>query len=152
MATVLPLKTAWIADILSQASQRRRDIQRQRCWKRGSGDDQRVWDYDTTVRSFNAVSALCVTIERQGSTLTWTVWKAIGGSAPIAKSSKFVRRAHSRTAFDCERRQSYAFSHRGAHFCLKGGWQKRERFDVAGAVNHQSPAAKATNSDRCGRA
>ena len=46
MATVLlPLRTAWIADILSQASPR--DIQRQRCWKRGSGDGQRLWDYFT---------------------------------------------------------------------------------------------------------
>ena len=44
MATVLPLRTAWIADILSQASLR--DVQRQRCWKRGSGDGQRLslWD------------------------------------------------------------------------------------------------------------
>ena len=44
MATVLPLRTAWIADIfLSQASLR--DVERQRCWKRGSGDGQRLWDY-----------------------------------------------------------------------------------------------------------
>ena len=55
METVLPLSTAWIADILSQASLR--DVQRQRCWKRGSGDGQRRWDYDTTERSFNAISA-----------------------------------------------------------------------------------------------
>ena len=45
MATVLPLRTAWIADILSQASLR--DAERQRCWKRGSGDGQRLWDYFT---------------------------------------------------------------------------------------------------------
>ena len=45
MATVLPLRTAWIADILSQASQH--DVERQRCWKRGSGDGQRLWDYCT---------------------------------------------------------------------------------------------------------
>ena len=54
METVLPLRTAWIADILSQASLR--DVHRQRCWKRGSGDGQRRWDYDTTERSFNAIS------------------------------------------------------------------------------------------------
>ena len=36
MATVLPLRTAWIADILSQASLC--DVERQRCWKPGSGD------------------------------------------------------------------------------------------------------------------
>ena len=52
-----------IADILSQASLR--DEQRQRCWKRGSGDGQRLslWDYGTTDRSFNVVA-------RRGSTLT----------------------------------------------------------------------------------
>ena len=45
MAPVLPLRTAWKADILSQAF--RRDVQRQRCWKRGSGDGQRLWNYCT---------------------------------------------------------------------------------------------------------
>ena len=47
-----------------------RDVQRQRCCKRGSGDGQRLsLDYGTTERSFNAV-------ERRGSTLTWTVCTA----------------------------------------------------------------------------
>ena len=45
MAPVLPLRTTWIADILSQASLR--DVERQRCWKRGSGDGQKLWDYCT---------------------------------------------------------------------------------------------------------
>ena len=76
MAMVLPLRTAWIlmADVLSQASLR--DVERQRCWKRGSGDGQRLWDYFTARLSdlqFNAV-------DKRGSTLTWTVCKAIGGS------------------------------------------------------------------------
>ena len=66
MATVLPLRTAWIADVLSQAPLR--DVQRQRCWKRGRGDGQRRWDYDTTERSFNAVCALWIAVERRGST------------------------------------------------------------------------------------
>ena len=38
MATVLPLRTALIADILSQASLH--NVQRQRCWKRRSGEGQ----------------------------------------------------------------------------------------------------------------
>ena len=88
MATVLPLRTAWIADILSQASLR--DVERQRCSKRGSGDGQRWWDYDTTERSFNAVSALCIAVERRGSTLTWTVCKAIGGSRYTVERQIFV--------------------------------------------------------------
>ena len=45
MATVLPLRTACITDMLSRASLR--DVERQRCWKRGSGDGQRLWDYFT---------------------------------------------------------------------------------------------------------
>ena len=45
MAPVLPLRTALIADILSQASLC--DVERQRCWKRGSGDGQRLWEYFT---------------------------------------------------------------------------------------------------------
>ena len=51
MATVLPLRTAWIADILSQAFLR--DVQRQRCRKRGtcSGDGQSLWDYCTALLS-----------------------------------------------------------------------------------------------------
>ena len=64
MAMVLPLRTAWIADILSPASLR--DVERQRCWKRGSGDGQRLWDYITARLSnlqFNAV-------DKRGSTLT----------------------------------------------------------------------------------
>ena len=46
-------------------------FQRQRCWKRGSGDGQRLslYHYCTTEQSFNAV-------ERWGSTLTWTVCTA----------------------------------------------------------------------------
>ena len=58
------LRTAWIADILSQASLR--DVERQRCWKRDSGDGQRLWDYFTARLSdlqFNAV-------DKRGSTLT----------------------------------------------------------------------------------
>ena len=44
MAPILPLRTAWIADILLQASLR--DVQRQRCWKRGacSGYGLSLWD------------------------------------------------------------------------------------------------------------
>ena len=43
-----------------------RDVERHRCWKRGSGDGQRLWDYFTARLSdlqFNAV-------DKRGSTLT----------------------------------------------------------------------------------
>ena len=41
--SVLPLRTGWIANIISQASLP--GLERQRCWKRGSGDGRRFWDY-----------------------------------------------------------------------------------------------------------
>ena len=52
----------WIVLMLSPIV---RDVQRQRCWKRGSGDGQRLrlYDYSTPERSFNAV-------ERRVSALT----------------------------------------------------------------------------------
>ena len=46
---------------------------------------------------------------------------------PIGRNGKFVRRAYSRRALDCEKMTVlYAFSHRGAHLCLRGDWGKRE--------------------------
>ena len=83
---------------------------------------------------------------------------------PIARSGKFVRRAFSRRALDCEKDDGltcmyvfslmYAFSHRdrGAHFCLRGGWGKRGDLTWHPAVKHQRPAAKTTNSNCCDRA
>ena len=45
---------------------------------------------------------------------------------PIARSSKFAGRVYSRRALDCGKTTVlYAFSHHGAHFCLRGGWGKR---------------------------
>ena len=61
MYDVLIRGERWIGLMLSPIV---RDVQRQRCCKRGSGDGQRLsLDYGTTERSFNAV-------ERRGSTLT----------------------------------------------------------------------------------
>ena len=77
---------------------------------------------------------------------------------PIARSGKFVRRASSRRALDCEKDDGltcvYAFSHRdhGAHFCLRRGWGKRGDLTRHPAVKHQRPAAKTTNSNCCDRA
>ena len=76
---------------------------------------------------------------------------------PIARSGKFVRRAYSRRALDCEKDDGltcmYAFSHRdhGAHLCLRGGWGKRVDLTWHPAVKHQRPAAKTTNSNCCDR-
>ena len=54
MYDVLIRVERWIVLMLSPFVS---DVQRQRCWKRGSGDGQRLslYDYSTTERSFNAV-------------------------------------------------------------------------------------------------
>ena len=91
----------WIVLMLSPIV---RDVQRQRCSKRGSGDGQRLslYDYGTTERSFHAV-------ERWGSTLTCTVC-----TAADSEERQIVRRAYSRRALDCEKDDGltcmYAFS------------------------------------------
>ena len=222
---VLPLRTAWIADILSQASLR--DGERQRCWKRGSGDGQSLGDYFTArlsdlsmpltseVRRLPEPSArpsaaadseerqiwtTCLFAESVGLCLCFlpscAMYKdnAVGyvvaetgrdlvfmitaqlsdlsmplkgevrrsrvksARQPIATSGKFVRRAYSRRALDCEKDDGltcmYAFSHRdhGAHFCLRGGWGKRVDLTWHPAVKNQRPPAKTTNSNCCDRA
>ena len=143
--TVLICGESWIV-LMAMLSPIVCDVQRQCCWKRGSGDGQRLspYDYGTTERSFNAV-------ERRGSTLTWTVC-----TAADSKERQICTpwRAYSRRELDCEtsRQRSYAFSHRGAHFCLRGGWEKRGDLMWQSAVKHQRPAAKTTNINCCDRA
>ena len=127
-----------------------RDVQRQRCSKRGSGDGQRLspYDYGTTERSFHA-------FERWGSTLTCTVCTAADSEErQICTTCLFAE-----SVGLWKRRRSYctgmyAFSHRdrGAHFCLRGGWGKRGDLTWHPAVKHQRPAAKTTNSNCCDRA
>ena len=90
----------------------RMSVKRQRCWKRGSGDGQRLslYDYGTTERSFNAV-------ERWVSTLTWTVCTAADSEErQICTTCLFAEDV------GLWKDDGLAFSHRGAHFCLRGGW------------------------------
>ena len=150
MATVLPLRTAWIADILSQASLR--DVQRQHCWKRGSRGGQRLWDYSTTERSFNVVSALCVAVERQGSMLTMNCLQG-HRRQPIAKSGKFVRGLFA-DSVGLQNDDGLVLSLIVEHTSrsLRGVLGRGRDLTWQPAVTHQSPAAKATNRDSCNRA
>ena len=223
MAMVLPLRTAWIADILSQASLR--GVERQRCWKRGSGDFRTTLRHhwaifssmpltgevrrspEPSARSSAAVDSeerqICTTclfaksvglclcflpscamykdnavrnvVAEMGRDLVFMITARLSDLSmplkgevrrspvqsarqPIARSGKFVRRAYSRRALDCEKDDGltcmYAFSHRdrGAHFCLRGGWGERGDLTWHPAVKHQRPAAKTTNSNCCDRA
>ena len=77
-----------------------RDVQRQRCCKRGSGDGQRLsLDYGTYLRLSDLSMPLKGEVRRSPEQ---------SARQPIARSGKFVRRAYSRGALDC----AYAFSHR----------------------------------------
>ena len=50
---------------------------------------------------------------------------------PIARNGKFVRRAYSPRALDCEKSTVlYAFSYRGAHVCLRGDLGIRGRGEI----------------------
>ena len=138
---------AWIADFLSQASLR--DVQRQHCWKRGCGDGQRLWDYGTSERS-SMPFQLCA------SPLKGEVRRSPEPSARPLAAGRIAKAAN---LYDVlipgqrcivKRRRSYAFSHCGAHFCLRGGVGGRGRdLTWQHAVKHQSPAARAINGDSC---
>ena len=232
VATVLPLRTAWIADILSQASLR--DVKRQRCWKRGtcSGDGQSLWDYCTARlsdplvpltgevrpahlnrRSTRPLAAadsegrqICTTclfaesvglclcflpscamykdnvvgnvVAETGRDLVFMttarmsdlsmplkgeVQRSPEQSAwqPIARSSKFVRRASSRRALGCEETTVLCFLPSWSPLLFEKGLGEEGRFDGEGRFDvasrsetpiHQRPAAKTTNINCCDRA
>ena len=179
MALALPLRTAWIADILLQASLR--DVERQRCWKRGSGDFGTTLRHDWAIFSSmpltgevrrspepfarpwaaadseeRQICTTCLFAESDGLCLCFLPWCAMykdnavrnvaaeidrdlvfmitarlsdlsmplkgevrrspvqSARQPIARSGKFVRRAYSRRALECEKDDGltcmYAFS------------------------------------------
>ena len=84
-----------------------RDVQKQRCWKRGirSGDGQTLSLYDYTARLSDLSMPLKGEVRRSS---------VQSARQPIARSGKFVRRAYSRRALDCEKDDGltcmYAFS------------------------------------------
>ena len=121
-----------------------RDVQRQRCCKRGCGDG-RDFVFMTTARLSDLSMLLKGEVQRSPEQ---------SARQPIARSGKFSRRAHSPRALDCEKTtvSCFSLSHREAHCCLRGGWGKRGDLTWQPAVNHQIPAAKTTNSNCCDRA
>ena len=226
MATVLPLRTAWIADILSQASLR--DVERQRCWKRGSGDGQRLWDYFTArlsdlsmsltseVRRSPEPSArpsaaadseerqICTTclfaesvglclcflpscamykdnavgnvVAEMGRDLVFMITARLSelsiplkrevrrspvqsARQPIARSGKFVRRAYSRRALDCELEKDDGLTCMCVspivimeHTSVERGLGKEGLFDVASRSETPKTSCQTTNSNCCDRA
>ena len=73
-----------------------RDVQRQRCSKCGSGDGQRLslYDYIITARLSDLSMPLKGEVRRS---------PVQSARQPIARSGKFVRRAYSRRALNCEK-------------------------------------------------
>ena len=96
MATVLPLRMAWVADILSQASPR--DVKRQRCCKRGSGDGRRRAETGRDCGTMARQSDLPMPFKRHASPLKGEVRSSLDPSArPSAaadsENGKFVSTA-----------------------------------------------------------
>ena len=88
---------------------------------------------------------------------TWTVCTV--GDSELAIGCREERQTCttclSQRALDCEKTtvlHAYAFSHRGAHLCLRGDWGKRGDLTWQPAVKHQNPPAKTTNSNSCDHA
>ena len=127
-----------------------RDVQRQCCWKRGSGDGQRLWDYGTTERSF----ILRFRIVRYP-------WKASFDAhldrlrmqghrrQLIAKSGKLYV-SISRQRWIVKRRRYMPAPVVELHLCLRGGTRLGEegRFDVAARSDTPKPSCQ----NRCDRA
>ena len=81
----------WIVLMLSPIV---RDVQRQRCWKRGSGDGQKLSLYDKSARLSDLSMPLKGEVRRSPEQ---------SARQPIARSGKFVRRANSRRALGREK-------------------------------------------------
>ena len=219
MAMVLPLRTAWIADILSQASLR--DVERQRCWKRSSGNFGTTLRHDWAIFSSMPLTGevrrspepsarpsaaadseerqICTTcffaesvglclcflpscamykdnavrnvVAEMGRDLVFMITERLSDLSlllkgevrrspvqsarqPTARSGKFVRRAYSRRALDCEKDDGLTCMY--AFWCMlspivivehtsvwEGGWGKRGRFDVAS--RSQTPKTSCQN-------
>ena len=126
-----------------------RDVQRQRCWKRGSGDGQRLslYDHGTTELSFNAV-------ERRGLTLNLN---SLHGSRLRGTANLYdvLIRGEHRRALDCEKSMVlYAFSSTRLFERGLGDPGKRGDLTWQPAVKHQNhlPKPQLKNSNSCDRA
>ena len=119
-----------------------RDVQRQRCWKRGSGDGQilSLYDYGTTERFFNAVNFMKGEVRRSPEQST---------RQPIARSGKFVRRAYLRRALDCEKTTVLCFLPSWSTLLFERGLGEEGRFDVAARSETPKPSCQSHNSNCC---
>ena len=98
-----------------------RDVQRQRCWKRSNGDGQRLV-FMTMARLSDFSTPLKGEIRRSPEQ---------SARQPIARSSKFVRRAYSRRALDCEKMTVLCFLPSWSTLLFERGLGEEGRFDVA---------------------
>ena len=108
-------------------------FQRQRCWKRGSGDGQRLslYDYCTTERSFH--------VERRGSTLTWTVCTAADSEEQQICTTCLFK---SRRALDCEKTTVLCFLPSWNTLVFERGLGEEGRFDVAARGETPKPSCQ----------
>ena len=121
-----------------------RNVQRQRCCKRGSGDSMadgmgRDSVFMTTARMSDLSMPLKGEVRRSPEQ---------SARQPLARSSKFARRAYSRRAVDCEKMTILCFFPTWSTLLFERGWGKRGDLTWQPAVKHQRPAAKTTNSNK----
>ena len=148
-ATVLPLRTTWIADSFHK---RPCTMYKDNAhgWKYGSGDGQRLGlRHDWAI--FHIPFPHC------GSSLKGEVRRSPGPSArpSAAANSEELQswRVYSWTALDCEKTMVLCFLPSWSTLLFERELQgKRGDLTRQPAVKHQSPAAKTTNSNSCDHA
>ena len=168
MYDVLIRGDRWIVLMLSPIV---RGVHQQRCWKRGSGDGQRLslYDYGMTERRVglclcflplcvmhndNAVGNVVAETGRVFMTtarlsdlsmpLKGEVRRSPEQSAwqPIARSGKFVGRPSSRRALGCEETAVSCFAPWWSTLLFERGLGEEGRFDVASRSQTQKPTCQ----------
>ena len=104
-----------------------RDVQRQRCCKRGCGDG-RDFVFMTTARLSDLSMLLKGKVRRSPEQ---------SARQPIARSGKFSRRAYSRRALDCEKTTVSCFIPSWSTLLFERGLGEERRFDVAARSESQ---------------
>ena len=108
-------------------------FQRQRCWKRGSGDGQRLTVFMTTARLSDLSMPLKGEVRRSPEQ---------SARQPIARSGKFIRRAYSRRALDCEKTTVLCFLPSWSTLLFERGLGEEGRFDEAARSETPKPSCQ----------
>ena len=109
-----------------------RDVQRQRCCKRGCGDG-RDFVFMTTARLSDLSMLLKGEVRRSPEQ---------SARQPIARSGKYSRRAYSRRALDCEKTTVSCFIPSWSTLLFERGLGEERRFDVPARSESQNTSCQ----------